>query len=213
MLNVAQLNLATFTAYTKAFSINSDNKYVIYAKLTDKVGNVTYISSNGIVLDATAPVITGIENGIDEIALADTVFSKLPPKIIEGKGQSVTAGEKKDLTFRSNAAFGDFIRAQLDGKTLDEKNYTVKECSTVVTLKADYVETLSTGEHTIGIVSEGGTATTSFTVNAKAVVENDTKSPQTGDNSHMALWISLLFVSGGAVATTGVRKSTVKTKN
>ena len=144
------------------------------------------------------------ENGENEIELANTVIAKLPPEIIEGTGQSVTEGEKKELTFRSNAAFSDFIRAQLDGKTLDEKNYTVKEGSTVVTLKADYVATLSAGEHTIGIVSTNGTATTTFTVNAKAVVDNDTKSPQTGDNSHMAFWIALLFVSGAGVIGTTV---------
>ena len=41
----------------------------------------------------------------------------------------------------------------------------------------------------------------------------DTDSPQTGDNSHMALWIALLFVSGGAVVTltvTGRKKRTAK---
>lgn len=144
------------------------------------------------------------ENGTNEIKLADTVIAKLPPEIIEGKRQSVTEGEKKELTFKSNAAFSDLIRAQLDGKTLDEKNYTVKEGSTVVTLKADYVATLSAGEHKIGIASESGTATTAFIVNAKAVVDNDTKSPQTGDNSHMALWIALLFVSGSGVIGTAV---------
>ena len=139
------------------------------------------------------------ENGENEIKLDDTVIAKLPPEIIEGKGQSVTEGEKKELSFTSNAAFSDFIRVELDGKTLDEKNYTVKEGSTVVTLKADYVATLSVGEHTIGIVSESGTATTTFTVNAKAVVDNDINSPQTGDSSHMAFWIALLFVSGAGV--------------
>lgn len=45
-----------------SFTINPDNQYVIYAKITDKSGNVTFISSNGIVVDKTAPVITGIEN-------------------------------------------------------------------------------------------------------------------------------------------------------
>ena len=62
-----------------------------------------------------------------------------------------------------------------------------KEGSTIVTLKADYVATLSAGEHTIGIVSTSGTATTTFTVNAKTVADNDANSPQTGDNSMMWL--------------------------
>lgn len=143
------------------------------------------------------------EKGTNEISLEDTVIQKLPPKIIKGKGQCVAEGEKKALSFTSNAAYSDFIRVELDGKTLDEKNYIVKEGSTVVTLKADYVATLSAGKHAIGIVSESGTATTTFIVNAKAVVDNDTKSPQTGDNSHMAFWIALLFVSvAGVIGTT-----------
>lgn len=144
------------------------------------------------------------EKGTNEISLEDTVIQKLPPKIIKGKGQSVSAGEKKALSFRSNAAFSDFIRVELDGKTLDEKNYTVKEGSTVVTLKADYVATLSAGKHTIGVVSENGIASTTFTVNAKSVADNDTNSPQTGDNSHMAFWIALLLVSGAGVIGTTV---------
>ena len=121
-----------------------------------------------------------------------------------GSEMCIRDRDKKELTFKSNAAFSDFIRVELDGKTLDEKYYTVKEGSTVVTLKADYVATLSAGEHTIGIVSESGTATTTFTVNAKAVVDNDTKSPQTGENSHMVLWIALLFVGGAGVIGTTV---------
>ena len=143
-------------------------------------------------------------DGKNKTELKDTVIEKLPPEIIEDKGQSITAGEKKALAFPSNAAFGDFIRVELDGKTLDEKNYTVKEGSTIVTLKADYVATLSVGEHTIGIVSANGTATTTFIVNAKAAADNDTKSPQPEDNSHMALWIALLFVGGAGVIGTTV---------
>ena len=59
----SELARMTFTAYSAPFSINADNEYVIYAKLTDTSGNVAYINTNGIVLDATVPVISGIEAG------------------------------------------------------------------------------------------------------------------------------------------------------
>lgn len=148
------------------------------------------------------------EDGKTQIDIKDTVTPKLPPEIIDGKGQSHTACEKKELTFRSNAAYSDFICVKVDGKKVDEKNYSVKEGSTIVILNADYVATLSVGEHTLGIVSEGGTATTTFTINAKAV---DINSPKTGDNSHMVLWFALLFVSGAVLVGTAayVRKKSI----
>ena len=63
VLTKAELDGMTFTAYTAPFGIDPDNEYIIYVKLTDKAGNMDYICSDGIVLDGTAPVITGIENG------------------------------------------------------------------------------------------------------------------------------------------------------
>ena len=62
-LTESKLAGMTFTAYSAPFSINPDNEYVIYAKLTDTSGNVAYINTNGIVLDATVPGISGIADG------------------------------------------------------------------------------------------------------------------------------------------------------
>ena len=62
-LTKAELDGMTFTAYTAPFGIDPDNEYIIYVRLTDKAGNMNYICSDGIVLDGTSPVITGIENG------------------------------------------------------------------------------------------------------------------------------------------------------
>ena len=160
------------------------------------------------------------KDGTKEIAKADTVTAKLPPKITAGDGAAVTQGEKKELTFTSDASFADFVRVELDGTALEEKNYTKREGSTIITLNRDFVATLSVGEHTLAIVSQHGTATAKFTVKAKpteTATPQPTVPPQptptvqpqptvqpvspilrTGDTANPALWFALLIVSGGA---------------
>ena len=58
-----ELDEITFTPYEGSFNIAQDNQYVIYAKITDHAGNITYISSDGIVFDTVKPVIKGITDG------------------------------------------------------------------------------------------------------------------------------------------------------
>ncbi|MDD5823243.1 MAG: hypothetical protein PUD55_02275 [Firmicutes bacterium] len=128
-------------------------------------------------------------------------IDKLSPEIIEGMGQRITAGEKKTLSFTSNADYKEFLGVELDDKTLDAKNYTVKEGSTIVTLDADYVSTLPAGEHTIGIVSESGTAETTFTVEEKVTPG---PSVETGDDTNLALWIALMLLAGAGITGTTV---------
>ena len=165
-----------------------------------------------------------------EITKAATVTAKLPPKITAGDGAAVTQGEKKELTFTSDASFADFVRVELDGTALEEKNYTKREGSTIITLNRDFVATLSVGEHTLAIVSQHGTATAKFTVKAKpteTATPQPTVTPQptaqptptvqpqptvqpvspilrTGDTANPALWIALLIVSGGAAIGTTI---------
>lgn len=159
-----------------------------------------------------------------EITKAATVTAKLPPKITAGDGAAVTQGEKKELTFTSDASFADFVRVELDGTALEEKNYTKREGSTIITLNRDFVAALSVGEHTLAIVSQHGTATAKFTVKAKPTetatpqptvtpkptaqptqtaqpqptVQPVSPIPGTGDTANPALWFALLIVSGGA---------------
>ena len=123
--------------------------------------------------------------------------------ITAGANGSWQKGTKDGLTFTSNAVYKHFQKVQVDGKDLDASNYTVKEGSTIVNLKTEYLETLSVGKHTLAIVSETGTATTEFTVKAAAVTD-DTQSPQTGDDSNIALWIAVLLAAGTALTGTAV---------
>ena len=139
-----------------------------------------------------------------------------PPVIIAGANGSWQKSGTDGLSFTSNAAFADFIKVQVDSKDLDASNYTVKEGSTIVTLNAAYLNTLSVGKHTLSIVSANGTATTEFTITAvqggndsqtggdttpqePGKNEGAVTSPQTGDNSNMLLWVTLLFASGAGL--------------
>ena len=145
-----------------------------------------------------------------------------PPVIIAGANGSWQKSGTDGLSFTSNAAFADFIKVQVDGKDLDASNYTVKEGSTIVTLNAAYLNTLSVGKHTLSVVSANGTATTEFTITAVQTGGDQTEGnqtggdnqtggttpqepdkdggttaiPQTGDSSNAVLWIALLFASG-----------------
>ena len=139
------------------------------------------------------------------------------PVIIKGANGSWQKSGTDGLSFTSNAAFADFIKVQVDGKDLDVSNYTVKEGSTIVTLNAAYLNTLSVGKHTLSIVSANGTATTEFTITAAQTGggttpqepgknEGAVTNPQTGDSSNMMLWIALLILSGGASLAVLYRK-------
>ena len=192
------------TADTNASGYNSDSKATGHGTLSyvsEKDATVTEVGNTEYWYCSVCKKYYSDENAKKEIKLSDIVIAKLTPSIIKGEGQSVTEGEKKELGFTSNASFEDFIRVEIDGKPVDRINYTIKSGSTVVTLNADYVATLSAGEHTIGVVSQSGTATAKFTVNKN---KDESKSPLTGDNSDMFLWLALLLASGGAVTATAL---------
>ena len=134
-------------------------------------------------------------------------------KIIDGAEQTVES-KSENIVFRSDAPFDEFDQVMINGLVLDKKYYSVKKGSTIVTLNEDFAKEIPTGMHLFGIISKDGVAITTFTVDDKAAADNDTKSPQTGDNNHIALWVALLFVSGGAVfGTTVVRKKKKHSKH
>ena len=117
--------------------------------------------------------------GTNEIT-GSTVIPKLAPSIIKGDNQSVTEKEEKALSVTSNASYDDFIEVKVDGTTLDISKYTKVKGSTIITLNADYVSTLSVGTHTLDVVSKFGTATAHFKVEKKVEI---TPTPETNKSS------------------------------
>lgn len=87
-----------------------------------------------------------------------------------------------------------------DVELVKDVDYTVEKGSTVVTLKPETLEKLSVGEHTVTILFDNGEVNTTLTV--LAANSQGTTSPQTGDNSHLGLWIALMMLSLLGIAAT-----------
>ena len=120
-------------------------------------------------------------------------IDKLAPSIIDGRNAKWNKGGENNMTFKSDAAFSDFVEVLVDGKTITAENYEKREGSIIIELKASYLETLAEGEHTLTICSASGDATTKFTVEAEMV------SPPTG-STNVWVWIVVGVVALGACA-------------
>ena len=97
-LTKAELDGMTFTVYTAPFGIDPDNEYIIYVKLTDTAGNTDYICSDGIVLDGTSPVITGIENGKTYCEAQTVTVDEKYVDTVTVNGTAVTLDESGSFT-------------------------------------------------------------------------------------------------------------------
>ena len=186
-------------------------------------GNITLASSTS---DTTTFVMPA------EAVRVKAKYEAIPPpvsyKILDGANSDWKQNTEETITIRGNGDFSKFVGVKIDGNTIDAKNYTAKEGSTIITLTTDYLKTLSIGTHTFEIVWTDGSASTNFTVSkndsGSETPKDDDKNknddsgsqtgdnhhitaPQTGDNSHLTLWISLLGASLiGLLATLYMRK-------
>ena len=128
---------------------------------------------------------------------AAIAIGKLAPSIIDGGNAKWNKGGENNLTFKSDAAFSDFVEVLVDGGTITAENYEKREGSIIIQLKASYLATLAEGKHTLTIRSTSGDATTKFTVEAEIV------SPPTG-SINVWVWIIICVVSLGVGATSVV---------
>ena len=143
-------------------------------------------------------------------------------KITEGANSSWTKNTDATLKFVANGDLSKLVGVKVDGALITADKYTAVSGSTVITLKNDYLDTLSVGKHTLTVVYNDGECSTEFEIKAAPSggettpanpSEGNTDSPKTGDTSNLTLWIVLLLVSGGAaVGTTLVGKKKMNNK-
>ena len=120
----------------------------------------------------------------------------------------------KRLLSVQTVIFSKFTGVKVDDTLIDAKNYTAVSGSTVITLKADYLNTLSVGTHKLTVVYTDGEGSTDFAIKQSSSgqiilidpsqpaepAEPPQSNPNTGDNSMMWLCIALLVVSGTCMA-------------
>lgn len=145
-------------------------------------------------------------------------------KVIEGADVTYTINKDGNLTMRADSKYKNFKGIEIDGKTVDSKNYTAWSGSTYVKFKKDFVNTLSVGKHTVKFKFTDGYATTSLTIakkdnsdtknpsdnkkpdtntntsgngtnNTTTTANAQVKAPKTGDTFQPILWAGILCVS------------------
>ena len=99
--------------------------------------------------------------------------------------------KREKVVIKCNGVFEDFNGIEIDnGNPVDPSNYEVVSGSTILTLKASFLEESSLGEHTITFnYKDGGSAEAKLTIEEEVVV------PITGDSiiSYLIVLISSII--------------------
>ena len=110
----------------------------------------------------------GSHTDSDHDLVCDDCGKKLPAPvsylILEGANSTWRKGSLTGLSFRSSADVAKFDGVTVDGTAIGAGCYSAELGSTGITLRAEYLETLPAGSHTLVIKAIDGTADTSFTV-------------------------------------------------
>ena len=117
---------------------------------------------------------------------------KLILSFISGVNSAWTQGDVSGLVFKTNGEFITFTDVTVDNLILTKnKDYTVTAGSTVITLSPDYLNTISTGKHTLTVIQGDSSVSCSFNIKELSTVAL----PKTGDKSNILLWSVLAFIS------------------
>ena len=173
----------------KAFTITANSGYKLVKVLVDGTDKTADMVGDTLKL-------TNITSNIN----LEVVVEKIVYEVTEGANQKYTITKNNEAKFKINADFRlfDTGKVYVDNELVDPKNYTAESGSTIITLKKEFVDTLSVGEHTLKVVfNDGGEAITTFNV-AKVIVPTD--NPNTGDNIGFYIISGILSIGGLVLA-------------
>ena len=146
----------------------------------------------------------------------DTEKTVSPVYTVTVQGDGYTPGSGKDIVFTAkrnvddNKTFGNFKSATMDGNPISEKFYDKAPGSLILTLKSAYLDTLSSGNHTIKITFTDGEATVAITIAQAPSRTNTTPTPsplpKTGETGNS--FIGIIWLLTGTLVMLFVALST-----
>lgn len=204
----------TKTTYTAGDTLNVDDLAVTAYYADEYSESVQDYTTNVSAIDMSADgdktlTVSYTKNGVTKTKDITIKVNAVQAsyKIISGADSEWKQNTDGNITIRGNGEFSKFESVKVDGSIIDAKNYTAKEGSTIIILKADYLKTLSVGTHSFEIVWTDGSAVTNFKVSKNTDDSQQPTPPQTGDNSRPMLWVTLLAASlAGLLALLVVRR-------
>lgn len=102
--DVESINWISYDSENKPV-IDPEGKYVIYAKAADNENNIGYTNTSGIVLEVTAPVISGINNGATYCESVTFTVEDANLDTVTANNNVLTAAEDGTYTINTNDTY------------------------------------------------------------------------------------------------------------
>ena len=180
----------TKTTYTAGDTLNVDDLAVTAYYADGYSESVQDYTTNVSAIDLSAYgdkilTVSYTKNGVTKTKDITIKVNAAPTsyKIISGADSEWKQNTDETITIIGNGEFSKFESVKVDGSIIDAKNYTAKEGSTIIILKADYLKTLSVGTHSFEIVWADGSAVTSFKV-SKNTSDNEGSKDNNGNKNN-----------------------------
>ncbi len=109
-LSEGEVMASAFAEYTGAFHLSKDGQYVIYVRVTDFAGNVSYAATTGFEIDKTPPVIEGVTEDAQNRFCVSKIYKVDEKNIDSVKADGRSVSVKNDGSFTLWASGGNTER-------------------------------------------------------------------------------------------------------
>lgn len=179
---------------SKSITIKAKYGYSLSSVLVNNIENISNLVGDTLVL-------TNILRDTEIVITAE----KITYNVIEGSEQKYIINQDSIMSFKIDADYNLFKNGGVvyfDGTIVDKNDYTSQSGSTIITFSSNFLKNLTVGEHTLNVeFSDGGVATTMFTIEKNEIQVQTVNNPQTSDTIVITLFMfdaSLLGLLSGA---------------